>query len=450
MKKRFIMLLVSLLAVISIRVPAMAEAYGRVYDETDELWTADLESMGTDMGWMADFYGLDLWVDILIDSDDGYTVQEVAESLYYYYDYGEGEGLNGITLTILLDYDENGYALKSNDDWCVYAGGESIELTEDVTDEIRNSLLEKLNPEAFAGDIESDKLAMTEVVYTFHEDVENMLLSGRFSNTIYDPEGIGRLDTMTEEPYEVDAAEGENGMYYVTDAAYLLTDDEWYELEALAQEVSEKHNCGIYIITVDDYTEFGYDSISEAAYSIYHDYDYGMGPDRNGALLFLNMNDRDYATFFYGTVEGKGNAFNDYSQKLMEDEFLGYLGDNDWYNAFKGFINVCDEYLILAENGTPVKESLAVKIGTSIGIALPIGAIIAIIVCFILKMGMKSVKKGAVADAYVIDGGLKLTGSSDLYTHTTETRRKIEKSSGGGGGSSSYSGGGGSGRSGKF
>lgn len=64
------------------------------------------------------------------------------------------------------------------------------------------------------------------------------------------------------------------------------------------------------------------------------------------------------------------------------------------------------------------------------------------IVCLILRGKMKSVRKGTHADAYVT-GSLNLTASRDQYTHTTETRTKIEheSSDSGGGGSSACSGG---------
>lgn len=63
---------------------------------------------------------------------------------------------------------------------------------------------------------------------------------------------------------------------------------------------------------------------------------------------------------------------------------------------------------------------------------------------------MQTVHKKAEANEYVADGGLQLTEQYDRYTHTTETRRKINNDSDSGGGTSSCSGGGGSGRSGKF
>ncbi|MFR7894315.1 MAG: hypothetical protein ACLU38_09810 [Dysosmobacter sp.] len=73
----------------------------------------------------------------------------------------------------------------------------------------------------------------------------------------------------------------------------------------------------------------------------------------------------------------------------------------------------------------------------AIGIAVAVSCLIAFLVCMILKGQVKSVRKGVDANVYTTaGGGLKLTDSYDHYTHTTETRRKIESDSGGGGRSS--------------
>ena len=243
---------------------------------------------------------------------------------------------------------------------------------------------------------------------------------------------------------------------YITDSAGLLTQSEADELESMAQSVSQQYGCGVYVVTVDDYTDIDTRGAYEAAYSIYHQYSLGEGADRSGALLLLSMRERDWATFFYGpTAE---YAFNAYGQEKLEDAYLGYFRDNDWYGGFSDYLEVCAEYLERAEAGDPVRGDYSSAggsdgsgIGTTILVCLGISAVIAMIVCLILRGKMKSVRKGTHADAYVA-GSLNLTASRDQYTHTTETRTKIEheSSDSGGGGSSACSGGGGSGRSGSF
>ena len=229
---------------------------------------------------------------------------------------------------------------------------------------------------------------------------------------------------------------------YITDSAGLLTQSEADELESMAQSVSQQYGCGVYVVTVDDYTDFDTRGVYEATYGIYHQYSLGEGDDRNGAMLLLSMRERDWATFFYGpTAE---YAFDAYGQEELEDAYLDYFRDNDWYGGFAGYINECGRYLELAAQGTPVRRS---PVGAILIVVL-VSCLIALIVCMILRGKMKSVAKKTEAGSYVSAAGLSLTRREDQYTHTTTTQRKIESSSSSG--SSSESGGGGSGRSGKF
>ena len=244
-------------------------------------------------------------------------------------------------------------------------------------------------------------------------------------------------------------------LWNITDTVGLLTSDEDLTLEARAEEISAQYGVGIYLLILEDYSEY-YDDPYETAYELYHQNTLGMGEDRDGVILLMSMSDRKYATFFYGPKAEY--AFDAYGQELMEEEFLDNFRDDDWYDGFEDYLEVCDEYLARAEAGDPVRGdyssaggSSVSGIGTTILVCLGISAVIAMIVCLILRGKMKSVRKGTHADAYVT-GSLNLTASRDQYTHTTETRTKIEheSSDSGGGGSSACSGGGGSGRSGSF
>lgn len=244
-------------------------------------------------------------------------------------------------------------------------------------------------------------------------------------------------------------------LWNITDTVGLLTSDEDLTLEARAEEISAQYGVGIYLLILEDYSEY-YDDPYETAYELYHQNTLGMGEDRDGVILLMSMSDRKYATFFYGPKAEY--AFDAYGQELMEEEFLDNFRDDDWYDGFEDYLEVCDEYLARAEAGDPVRGDYSSAggsdgsgIGTTILVCLGISAVIAMIVCLILRGKMKSVRKGTHADAYVT-GSLNLTASRDQYTHTTETRTKIEheSSDSDGGGSSACSGGGGSGRSGSF
>ena len=241
-------------------------------------------------------------------------------------------------------------------------------------------------------------------------------------------------------------AEQQPGDPFVFDMAGLLSEEDDAYLEALADAISWRHDCAVYIVTVEDYTDYG-DTSHNAAAAIYNgDYDgkpLGIGENREGILLMLSMWGRDYRLFVRdgGTAQ---YAVDDYGRDKMTEVFLDNFAEDDWRGGFEDYLMACDEYLTLAEQGTPVRKSLTRSLLP--GLAIGIG--VALVICIGLKGMMKSVRRSARADIYVTEEGLNLTEQVDRYTHTTETRRKIERDNNSGGGHDS--GGGGSSSGGKF
>lgn len=234
----------------------------------------------------------------------------------------------------------------------------------------------------------------------------------------------------------------ENSTVNIIDGADLLSYDEWEELDFMAQKITREYDCGVYIVILDDYTEYGDGDVFDVTAELYNDYDesFGVGDEHDGIMLLLSMYERDWAMFVHGSYAEY--AFNEYGQEQLEDSFLPQFGEDDWYAGCKSFLTACDEYLSLAEEGDPVTES---HLGDVL-IAIGVSCVIALLICLVLKGKMKTVHHKTEAKTYVTPGGFVLSQSFDNYTHTTETRRKIQKSSSGG----SRIGGGGSGRSGKF
>lgn len=230
----------------------------------------------------------------------------------------------------------------------------------------------------------------------------------------------------------------------VTDDAGLLTNSQAQRLEQMAAALADRYDVGIYIVTVADYHSIDPAGVYEATYGVYHAYTMGEGSGRDGLMLLLSMRERDYALFCYGN--DASYAFSDYGMAQLEEVFLDNFRENDWYGGFEDYIRECGAYLEKAAAGQPVRESPAGMILVFAVIAL----VIALIVCLILVGQMKSVRKQTTAGAYAV-GGLNLTRQVDLFTHRTESRRRIqESSSSSGGGGQRHSGGGGSCRSGKF
>ena len=110
---------------------------------------------------------------------------------------------------------------------------------------------------------------------------------------------------------------------YVTDSAGLLTDEQRAELEDMAAGISEKYRCGVYIVTTQDYTEFGRGSIESCAEEIYDRYLIGFGETGDGILFLVSMADRDYDLDAHGSF---GNyAFSSRNRDLLVDAFAPYF-----------------------------------------------------------------------------------------------------------------------------
>lgn len=248
-------------------------------------------------------------------------------------------------------------------------------------------------------------------------------------------------------------------MAYVFDLDDLLSWEEWSALETRAGEISANHGCGVYIITVENYLDYGTGDVLAVAEQLFSDPEQplGLGQDHSGILLLLSMAERDYALFVHGSTALA--AFPDQTQALLEDAFLPSLGENDWQGGFAAYLEACDTYLTQAPEEAPgmdydlSQEGMAPRDdrGKKVALAVGISCLLALIVCGVLWAQMRSVRPQSRAWNYA-KNGLQLTDQRDHYTHTTETRRHIEPppSSGSSGGSHSSHSSGSSGRSGKF
>ena len=438
MKRKMTVLLTALILVLALGFPAMAAMeYGAVYDETEKLGSVELTYQGEQkLPQLTEALGVDLRVDVFTDEGvEDISVSDIAVYVYENSGYGCGEEKDGVSLTLLLRGTEDGVYTLSESDWCVYAlldtaRGSAQELSGIVHDAVSPYMEER----AWNGeDVTMSATALSQAVDAMAESVENYIRA----NAVTDVAGE-TAESQTQEPTGAD-------MNYIFDLSDQLSYEEWAELEARAADISQRHGCGVYAAFVDDFTEYGGgNDVYKTTYQLYHASELGMGADRDGIIILLSMDDRDYAMFVYG--DHAEYAFDRYGQKELEDAFLGYFGDNDWYGGVSHYLDTCDEYLTRAEEGKPVrKNTLPMYI-----IVVAASCAIAGGICLMLKWKMKTVHKKAEANEYVAAGGLNLTKQYDRYTHTTETRRKIHDDSDSDSGTSSCSGGGGSGRSGKF
>lgn len=439
MKKTCSIFALILLLAMSLCTPALAASeYGVIYDETDELGSATLTMQGEQtLPELSETLGIDLRVDVLTQISYD-SIADAAAGIYARYGYGYGEEREGATLTILMEPLDTGTYAMPADGWCIYANlSEDRGSSQALAEAIRTAVEPSMAQRAWNGeDITMSAVALTQAVESMAQAAEDYILT----NCPPDAPGTGTPATPPEVPEIPEASEPDSvGMQYVFDISDLLTYEEWEELETRAADISNRQHCGVYFALVDDFTDYGDGSVYEVTYQLYHGSELGIGANRDGIIVLLSMEERDYAMFVYG--EYAEYAFDSYGQEKLEERFLGDFGDNDWYGGISSYLDACDEFLTNAEEGEPVRSSPWPMVAAAVGIS----CLIAGGICFFLLRGMKTVYQKKEADAYLTEGGLHLTQQYDRYTHTTQTRTKIEKSS-----SSSESGGGGSGRSGKF
>ena len=446
MKKKLSLFALILLLALPLCIPAMAGVdYGVIYDETEQLGSPTLTQQGEEtLPQLSETLGIDLRVDVLTMIDDN-TIGEAAKWIYEAYGYGYGEHKEGATLTILMEpLDTGGYAMRSSGDWCIYTSlQQGRGNSQDLADAIRNAVEPCMAERAWNGeDLTMSAVALTQAVEAMAEAATDYIL------TNCPPDGSGG-DTGAKTPEtqpETDPGPAEDAggaMEYVFDLSGLLTYQQWEELEYRAESISQHQRCGVYFAMVDDYTDYGDGGVYEVTYQLYHKSRLGVGEGRDGIIVLLSMEDRDYAMFVYG--EYAEYAFDAFGQEELEGRFLGNFADDDWYGGISHYLDACDEFLTQAEEGDPVRQPYLIWILIGVGIA----CVAAGSVCAKHLRGMKSVRQKAEANAYVTPAGLHLTQKRDQFSHTTVTRTKIQKG-GSSGSTRRESGGGGSGRSGKF
>lgn len=206
----------------------------------------------------------------------------------------------------------------------------------------------------------------------------------------------------------------------LTDAAGLLSESEQAALISTLDEISEKHQVDVVVVTINSLGEM---TAGECAEYFYDNFGYGFGSDKSGILLLISMEERDW----YITSVGFGiTSVNEAGRQYISDNMLGYLSDGYYAKAFEKFALCCDYLISLAETGDPFdyddfpKEPFGVV--KHLIIALIIGLVAAFIVTGSMKGKLKSVRHQTAAGNYVKNDSMKVTESRDLFLYRQVSR----------------------------
>lgn len=423
--------------------------YGLTYDETDQLNADFLQTLAYEVFQpLTNEYDMEVRLDVMLDTGAA-SAQEMGAALYSNPDYGYGATTNGacVTMTLLVDQDATGLDFV---DYSIQAFGSAAEvLSPQELQAIEQQLAVYLTPDMWTGALDTD-LRVFEAALNEYPDALTQAITA--APVVEEPE-----QEVAEEPESAGVQAAISGPF-VFDEAGLLTQSEAEELEARAAAIAQTQGCGVYIATLDDYQAYGAEPY-DAATAFYREHSFGVGSEKNGILLLLSMNDRDYALVAYGTAAH--TAFTDYGKEVLSENFLDNFSEDDWYGGFSDYVSDCEEFLTLSAAGTPVdiggspaeepEEELtfAENLAACAVLAFPVALIVALIICLVMKGQMKSARVQTAATEYVGPEGVDLQQRHDQYIHTTVTRVPLPKDDDHGGGTTIRAGGF-SGRSGKF
>ena len=221
----------------------------------------------------------------------------------------------------------------------------------------------------------------------------------------------------------------------LVDDADLLTDAEENELLAKLDEISERQQCDVVVVTVPSTDGKAPMDFADD----FFDYNgYGMGESADGILLLISMEDRDW----WMSTSGFGiTAFTDAGLEYISSEFLTPLGDGKYAQAFETYAKYCDEFLTQAKTGEAYDTGHMPK-GTVapiwILIDLAIGWFVAFIMASVKKNKLTSVRKQYTAEDYVVPGSLQLYVNTDRFITMSTTTRHIERDTSSSSGSSTH------------
>ncbi len=325
-----------------------------------------------------------------LTSDEEAQLNELAAEIYdergvgIFFIFTTEENLVEYDISLLIGDMEDYYIMMENEtSWYTFMGGKG---------------------EAIEQDTENTLRGIYDVADTYYGGVEDFLNAA----AEYFP-------VSSDAPGESDFDED----LLVLDEADLLSDREESELNEKLLDISEEMEAQIIIVTIesmdggdiDDFVEYLYDEM-----------DFGYGKDKDGVLLLVCMDPREYRILSNGFA---GDAIMDDEIDAIGEAIASDLSDGEYADAFDEFANQCSYYLDGYLNGFPF------DFGTNLLIALGVGLVVGLIVAFVLKGQLKTVRKQERANVYVKSGSMQITSQSDLflYRDVTRVKKETEKSS---------------------
>lgn len=215
----------------------------------------------------------------------------------------------------------------------------------------------------------------------------------------------------------------------IYDEADLLTGEEETQLAQKLSEISKQFNAQLVIMTVPSVDG----SVDVLVENVYDSMNMGYGDNRDGVLLLVCMDPREYRILSNGYA---ADAITLDCIDAIGKAIVSDLSDGNYADAFDTFAEHCTYYLDGYVNGFPFEA------GKSLIVALIVGVAAGVVTAFILKNQLKSVRQQKQANVYIKTGSMQITASRDLYLYRQVSRTEKSSTQSSGSGSSRNVGGG--------
>lgn len=264
-----------------------------------------------------------------------------------------------------------------------------------------------------------------------------------------DGQNIGKATTQEQGQSTGQAqsqTQGQSGSY-VFDEYGVLSASEFQALEQKGAAYAQQYGIGVYVVFTDmmngNYNPTGSER-NEFGRQFFLNHSLGVGSGKNGIIMCVAVDSRDYVTVKHFN-DSSQDPFSNECVDALEDEYVSYLSNNNWYGAANAYYRVAGEQMeYFAATGRQWTEpdpiSLLIKILATLGIPFAVAAS----VVRGEKSAMLTAREQSEASNYLNRDSLRMTKQNDVFVNTTMSVVPLpddDRDSGGGGGWSDMGGG---------
>lgn len=199
----------------------------------------------------------------------------------------------------------------------------------------------------------------------------------------------------------------------VMDNAKFLSEDETSTLSEMLDSIRYKYSMDVAVVTTESLDGKSCEQFADD----YYDYEgYGFGADKDGIMLVVSKNPRNY----HFTTTSRGiRVFNDAAINYLKKNVEEYLRNDDYYGAFLKFAEISEQILESDAMGEVFKAETTPKARkTGLAVALGIPAVMALIIVLVGYFKMNDAVSKPAANEYA-KNSINITKSHDIYLYKT-------------------------------